>query len=165
MKQSILAISLAAVATMGLVSCSGGSDHNAPPLHPHLRTHKAPPNEVTVSGTVEVAGAYTTFWTKSASSKCWTTGNEPTAFATPGPLVGIKKGVQVIITDASGRIVGTGKLQAGHVTRPGRGPKPCDFPFTVNSVPEISKFYTVKFAGHSITLTSDQLSAPVITVG
>src|SRR6202012_6072658 len=75
---------------------------------------------------------------------CWTFGNEPIGFGgSPTPVDDVKKGAQVVATDATGRVGGIGRLGAGVALRDSDGIE-CNFQFTIPDVPAGSAFYGIR---------------------
>lgn len=105
---------------------------------------------VDVNGYVILSGTHSVRQANYSGSPCWAPGNVK-VIGTPSQWDDVKKGAQVIITDAAGKTVGIGKLGAGVTTRAGSAAHrpPCEFNFTVHSVPTGSRFYGVRVGKHS----------------
>lgn len=84
----------------------------------------------------------------------------------------IASGAQVIVTDASGEIVGTGSLGASRLQGEDGGSllgASCEFPFAVSGIPAGSDFYGVRVGNANrgeVVYTADELAAGVeLTIG
>ncbi|MET9886261.1 hypothetical protein ABZZ20_24625 [Streptomyces sp. NPDC006430] len=65
----------------------------------------------------------------------------------------IQRGAQVNVTGADGTLVATGELEGGKKAALG-----CEFPFTIEGIPQGSKFYTVEVSHRGgLTQTEDEL--------
>jgi hypothetical protein len=106
----------------------------------HAKT-AARPKTFTVTGTLTVSDAYT------GTTRAADYGSACTA---ADGYSDIKEGVDVVVSDSAGTTVALGSLTKGMITDPAAyvsASGPCDFVFTVDSVPAGKRFYRVA-VGH-----------------
>ncbi|MFC5673864.1 hypothetical protein [Streptomyces incanus] len=71
----------------------------------------------------------------------------------------IQRGAQVNVTGADGTLVATGELEGGKKAALG-----CEFSFTIEGIPQGSKFYTVEVSHRGgLTQTEDELRSGELT--
>ncbi|MFD9949845.1 hypothetical protein ACFWYW_55750 [Nonomuraea sp. NPDC059023] len=74
-----------------------------------------------------------------------------------GTYADVVEGAQVVVSDATGRTIGVGRLQFGLLAEAG-----CTFPFEVAGVPGDEPFYGVQIANRGrLQYTAAQMSAPI----
>lgn len=147
-----------------LAACSSGQSSRGHASHSleSTRTHAAPA-QVFVSGLVEGAMDTQHFWyVNGRGSACASVAhtNLGSMLGKTGPDDDVHKGTQVVVTNASGTVVGVARLGAGSL-----GAGTCDYSFYLSVTPSGSKFFTVKVGSHSETIPASKLSAPVIHLG
>lgn len=170
MKRLVPGAGLIVFAALILSGCSadaGGTTASTPTPRP--------PAMVTAAGTVVLSGTES-ITNDGPGTECWAYGNDPLSeqIGTDGPpstYADVKQGAQVVITDASGKVVGTGTLDAG-VADPisdgqtaGNARYPCDFTFTASNLPGGGSFYGIKVGTHSQQVPGVDITAPTVHFG
>lgn len=150
-----LVVLLAAV--LEISGCSSGGGHP---------TSKSSSARFGIVGVVVLPGAGTTITYKGVGTRCLTLGNSPivpsaTAFDD------VRRGAQVVVTDAAGTTLALGKLGAG-VSQAVDDPTEkydCRFPFTINGIPGGQSRYGVQVADQdAVRMTAAQMRATPVTV-
>lgn len=150
MKRALTAAA-AVVATVALAACGNG---NQPLASASSGPSAAPsgPTGFTIVGTLTVEAS-----TSSDSSD----GGD--CYASDGGYSDVRMGAGVTIKDETGTVVALGNLDPGHTIEPAK----CTFGFSVVSVPEGKKFYSVEVAHRGeVRYTRADLSEPLtLTLG
>lgn len=115
----------------------------------------APPDPVTVAGTLTVPGGY---------AHGGLEGGPGQPCAVDGGHADIRAGAQVVVTDASGETLALGRLGGGTLQLPDPGvwgTRSCAFPFTVQA-PGGHAFYGVEVTHRGVLrYTDEQLRRPL----
>ncbi|MGH3096478.1 MAG: hypothetical protein ACRDMV_10840 [Streptosporangiales bacterium] len=97
-----------------------------------------------------------------ASPSVLAAGDEGSPCYTSGGYGDIAPGVAVKVTDAAGKQIGLGTLQAGKTIGPGG----CAFPFTVKDVPLDKKSYGIEISHRgTVVETPQQAKTPALSLG
>jgi hypothetical protein len=145
MKKVAVGIAFAAL-LVGVAGC-GSAEPQGATSTPAAASPSPTPAVFTIHGSITIAGLW-----NGPGEVCRTSGGYDD----------IKAGTQVTVTDAAGKVIALGDLDAGVSSKTG-----CEFDFSVTGVPDGSDFYSVEVAHRGeLRYTRADLNSPLsLTLG